>query len=258
MDCSPISKIRPKAKRLTLDQAIEATRKPSIRFGELICVQTDRRFGNLYAGMTDLAGGSFASSEIRAIFWPSLDMTVATFAQPATENLLQELYKNGGRVESLAHFSNEALAMFYEYKAGIMNKGGFAGSAGDSRQFERDCADVLDMLPNITQEVAAAVRLSVLTTHKKYKLAAAHGENFTGKKKGAVGPIRKAIAKALKEHPAIKSPEIWDKLKDKPPRGWAFYDNRQGKYIEGPHASQGMEYRRFCNICSEERKKLAT
>ena len=67
-----MSKIKPEAKILTLEQAIAATSKPT-RFGELICVQVDKRFGNLYAGMTDLAGNPFASGEMRAIFRPSVD-----------------------------------------------------------------------------------------------------------------------------------------------------------------------------------------
>lgn len=79
------------------------------------------------------------------------------------------------------------------------------------------------------------------------------GEKFkSGRKPGAVGPVRKAIRSLLKKKPGMKNPEIWEHLKSNPPRGWVFYDNRIGEYIEYP----GGETKRaqFNNICGEERK----
>ena len=84
---------------------------------------------------------------------------------------------------------------------------------------------------------------------------AQHGKKFPGRKVGSYAPIHKAIARLLKQRP-IKNLQLWDTLKSRPPRGWTFFDNSQGKYIEGPKASDGMNYSRFRNIASEERKKL--
>lgn len=84
---------------------------------------------------------------------------------------------------------------------------------------------------------------------------AQHGKKFPGRKPGTYGPIRKAIARLLKQRP-MKNAELWDTLKSRRPRGWTFFDNSQGKYIEGPKKSDGMDYARFRNIASEERKKL--
>ena len=82
------------------------------------------------------------------------------------------------------------------------------------------------------------------------------GKKFTaGRKPNSGGPIRKAIAKLLKKDPAAKNPVLWKALSDAPPRGWTFFDNRVGKYCEGP-GSASMNYGRFCNVTSEERGKL--
>lgn len=75
-----------------------------------------------------------------------------------------------------------------------------------------------------------------------------------GRKVNTGGPIRKAIIRELKKHPDMKNPELWDALVDRPPKGWEFCDNRQGRYAVGPHG-QPMSYARFCNVCGEERKK---
>lgn len=77
-----------------------------------------------------------------------------------------------------------------------------------------------------------------------------------GRKPGTPGPVRLAIRRYLKKNPAAKNQEIWAALQAKPPRGWTFMENRLGRYIEPPSGTQGMEYRRFLNVCSEERKSL--
>jgi len=82
------------------------------------------------------------------------------------------------------------------------------------------------------------------------------GVKFTkGRKKNSGSLIRKAIAKLLKANPDMKNPELWAALKNKPPRGWNFCENRLGNYIEGPKMAN-MNYERFCNVCGEERKKV--
>jgi hypothetical protein len=72
------------------------------------------------------------------------------------------------------------------------------------------------------------------------------------------GPIRKAIARELKKNPALKNREIFSSLAATPPKGWTFFDNRAGRYIEGPTKHDDMGYPRFSEICLEERNKLKT
>ena len=82
------------------------------------------------------------------------------------------------------------------------------------------------------------------------------GQKFkVGRKPGSVGPIRKAVARFLKNDPGLKPRALWVMLKGVPPRGWTFCENRQGKYIEGPRA-RNVSYHHFQNIAKEERDKL--
>lgn len=85
---------------------------------------------------------------------------------------------------------------------------------------------------------------------------ARHGQVFKdgGRKLGTGSPIRKEVARLLKKNPAMKNPELWEAVKAKPPKGWQAFENRVGKYIEGPKMDN-MGYGRFCNVCGEERKK---
>ncbi len=95
--------------------------------------------------------------------------------------------------------------------------------------------------------------------HKDFMLGddAATGKKFNaGRKITSGGPIRKKIAALLKVSPTMKNPELWDAVIAKLPKGWAHYDNRQGKYLEGPKAGEGMKLKRFYNVCGEERIKI--
>ena len=83
------------------------------------------------------------------------------------------------------------------------------------------------------------------------------GKKFSsGRKVGTVGPVRGAIRRYLKKRPYAKTAEIWWHFESQPPRGWEFFDNRLGRYIEtkGPESTS---YRRFGDIVSEERKLRA-
>jgi hypothetical protein len=83
------------------------------------------------------------------------------------------------------------------------------------------------------------------------------GKKFSvGRKVGTVGPVRAAIRRYLKRSPTARTAEIWSSLESKPPRGWEFFDNRFGRYIE-TNGPESTSYRRFGNIVSEERKLLA-
>lgn len=81
------------------------------------------------------------------------------------------------------------------------------------------------------------------------------GKRFKqGRKKGSAGPVRKAIARRLRKNPLAKNPEIWEALRKAPPRGWQFFENRQGQYIEHQDGYTGRHH--FNTICGEERKKI--
>jgi hypothetical protein len=69
--------------------------------------------------------------------------------------------------------------------------------------------------------------------------------------------VRAAINKALKKSPELSNDALWITLKASPPKGYSFCETpKLGRYIDGPAPIDGMEYRRFMNIASEERKKL--
>lgn len=81
------------------------------------------------------------------------------------------------------------------------------------------------------------------------------GEKFNKPGRGA-GLFRKIITGLLKKNPAMKNPELWAVVANKPPKGWSPFDNRQGKYLEGRTIDDHIGQRRFFTICGEERKKL--
>jgi hypothetical protein len=77
-----------------------------------------------------------------------------------------------------------------------------------------------------------------------------------GRKKGTIGPWRKAIAKMLAGDPAMKNAEMWAALQRKPPKGWTFIEsNRLGDRFEGPGAGQEFKHSTFLTSASEERKR---
>lgn len=77
-----------------------------------------------------------------------------------------------------------------------------------------------------------------------------------GRKPGTVGPIRKAIKRILKRHPSYSPLDIWNSFFHNPPKGWTITHDRNGRRIKAPNAGNGMAYRRFCNIVSDEKGRL--
>ncbi len=87
------------------------------------------------------------------------------------------------------------------------------------------------------------------------------GAKFQGKKVGALGPLAKAVKQILQYHPTRSAREIWNELKDDPPKGLSFFDNPAGSYVEYDKRSikgnlKNTNYDRFENIVSERRKEL--
>lgn len=120
-------------------------------------------------------------------------------------------------------------------------------AAANEEDFRR-LRDALEVIDHARELMALVKTMDALAFEgRKFKL---------GRKLNTGGPIRRAIKRALKSQPAMKNPEIWESIAATPPRGWQFFDNRAGKYVEGPTASQIMSYARFCNVCAEERKAM--
>ncbi len=126
----------------------------------------------------------------------------------------------------------------------------FPGIVTDSIAFAQSVYELAHLRYAISQGKSKGLR--VLAGDQ-----AEHGQRFKdGRKPGSVGPIRKAIAKLLAKTPEMKNPELWDAIKNRPPRGWqAIESTRLGKYLEGPKMAH-MGYPSFCNVCSKERKKV--
>lgn len=201
---------KPISKKLTLEQAIEATLKPIKREGDLICIQVDSRFGSPYAGMTDLAGNKFPAGEMRAIFLPSLDRSIREFKQPDTENHLRTMYEEGGYLESLERFTDEALALYFGYMAGLITESGLAGDVGDPSQFEADVLEALSRSPKLTPEGFQSLRNAILSQHKKYKLSANKGEKFVeGRRAGAKAATTVYIEELNKKHPEVTAKDLY-------------------------------------------------
>lgn len=210
-----MSKINPQPKKLTLEQALRATLNPIKRLGDLIWVNVDTRIM------------SNPECEMRSIFMPSYDVKVKDFSQPETENCLRELYSEQGifnlpgRIESISHFSDEALALHYNYGAGFVTRSGLAFDAGDPSQFEADLREALAQLPNLSRETVEIVRKTTLLMHKKYKLPANSGRATSGAnsikasldrpiKNDAGDTLDNVISSLATNYPDEKPSELWD------------------------------------------------
>lgn len=87
---------------------------------------------------------------------------------------------------------------------------------------------------------------------------AKHGQVFlNGRKKGAIGKVRKAIRSYLSKHPGSKPRQVWDALARNPPPGLRFFENRLGTYIESDDSAVETKFRRFQNIVYEEIRKAS-
>lgn len=126
------------------------------------------------------------------------------------------------------------------------------------------------LFPGTVRDAAAFAQTIYELAHLRYAISlgpdkglgvlageqAARGQKFSpGKKAVASGPVRKLVARLLKANPRAKNHELWEAVRDRPPKGWEAIENpRFGKYLECPPKNMG--YRRFCNVCAEERRIL--
>lgn len=224
-----MSKINPQPKKLTLEQALNATSNPLKRWGDLIIVQVHKELrSNL----------DFPNGEARNQFMPTspdrYEKGERNFPQPDTENHLRELYSAGGWIESLAEISEEALALYFNYRGGIFHGNTFAGDVGDPSRFVSDCREALDQIYQPTQKDVEIIRKTVLTVHKKDRLAASHGEKFPPRRaKGTISIKTAYIHKLATDNPDKTTKELLA--------------------IADPKIIGNMTNCRFANIVSEAR-----
>jgi hypothetical protein len=175
-----MSKINPQPKKLTLEQALNATSTPLKRWGDLIWVSGDPMLvkANIHIGtFMPRRDGKFEPPDQNGNF-------ERNFSQPATENALRELYSTDGWIESAAEFSDEALALHFNYRGGIFRGNPFAGDVGDPSRFVSDCREALDQIYQPEQKDVEVIRKTVLTVHKKDRLAANVGVQHSKQQKG--------------------------------------------------------------------------
>lgn len=104
-----------------------------------------------------------------------------------------------------------------------------------------------DQLIAMSEKLAAAEKLAEFAKPFKENSGKARRPNA----------VRAAINKTLKKSPKLSNDALWRALEVSPPKGYRFCEtSKLGRYIEGPAATDDMEYRRFMNIASEERKNL--
>ncbi len=176
---------------------------------------------------------------------------------PKTAEWVRALYRAGGWVESLVHFTDQELALFFHYQGGVFKPGSWAGHVGDPGEFEDDCRDAATHEPTLTAEVVRTIKGTALRQHQKYKFHADIGAKFVkGRKPGTGSPIRKSVERLLKKCPKMSNFDLWEAVKKTPPKGFAVKENHVGKYIEGPPKYLNMNWERFCNIAAETRNKF--
>jgi hypothetical protein len=99
-----------------------------------------------------------------------------------------------------------------------------------------------------------AARMAIMMRHTLP--SAVHGEKMEmGRKPGTEGPIRNLIRQVLRRHLPrnLQNLALFDEVAKRPPRGWRAA-NLPRRFI-GPLGA-GMIWRTFCNVASQERKKL--
>jgi hypothetical protein len=177
-------------KKLSLRAALKATSDCLGRHGDLIqVVYHDGITGN-------------DEHQIRGILVPSIiEQAEKRFPQPRTEQNVKRLYESGGWIESIAHYTDEELALYRDYQAGRkVSASGLVGDAGDPSQFETDFKEVLALLPGewLTgvqgRTVVEVIKRTLLHQHKKYKVLS----NLGGKHKKVSASGGKAAAKVNK------------------------------------------------------------
>ncbi len=204
-------------KSLTLRQAINATKNPLVRPGDLRMVQCFHQL----IGHPDYLNG-----EMHNPYVPSIrDISAMRFPQPETESALRELYANGGRLESATHLSDLELALLGNGWAGIVRPSGMVGSWGDPSEFEKDLLEAIALIPaEHPESVRFIVREVVLRLHKKYAPDAEIGRaqakaqaKKASKRRSATSDDKRTLEDVIRtlsrEHYNAKPAEVWPHLR---------------------------------------------
>jgi hypothetical protein len=209
-------------KKLTLQRAINATKKPMARRGDLVAVQF---FAHL------IGHSDFPNGEMRSPFLPSHDLSVIRFPQPKTENWLRELYAKGDWwLESAAHLSDREIALLTDGRGGVMRPSGLVGDWGDTHELEKDLQEAFALIPAgridlpVSPVVHNLIREIVLRLHKKYAPDAEIGRSQSeaqakkaSKERYAKGEGKQSLLDVIctlsREHPDSKPSEIWPHLR---------------------------------------------
>jgi hypothetical protein len=144
-------------------------------------------------------------------------------------------------------------------------------STNDIRRSIRDAQKDGLIIPGIVTDPVAFTQYIYELAHLRYAVSlgeveglrilagvqAAQGVRFTeGRKSGTTGPIRKLIKNLLARDPSLTNFDLWNLVGSRPPAGWEVHSTpKLGRYFDGPNG-RCMSYRRFLNVCAEERKAL--
>ena len=115
-----------------------------------------------------------------------------------------------------------------------------------------DALPVIVLESNAAQEIRAQELREAI---ERLRPLADHGQRFTAKKPGSLGPVAKRVKAHMQKNPRAKADQVWSALKKTPPKDHEFMESeRFGRYIECG-AKTVMEWPRFRNLVSEHRPK---
>ncbi|WP_152601862.1 hypothetical protein [Burkholderia paludis] len=229
--------------RLSLKKAINATKRRLNRPGDLAYVI----FFPSAIGPITLPGR----------FMPNqLDDSVRQFRQPETERYLRDdLYANGGWLESAAHLSDREIALLGDGWGGRILPSGLVGSWGNPTDLEEDLQIAYALIPAgftelpVSPVVLTIIREVVLMLHKKYAPDAdigraqsdaqsKRGSKGRRAKNNSGGTLADVIRILSREHPDSRPSEIWPHLKQAI-QEWSGGDVAE---IEGSGDSRSYRY----------------
>ena len=164
------------------------------------------------------------------------------------------LLRKGHSPEQLRGYMDE-LKELYEGAALDPNNPQVASLSGGMIGIEREIEDLIRFSEAV--QLGEEKGLAYLTD-KSHSEQVARGKKFDGgRKRGAVGPIRRWIRRALKNNPNLKNLDLWEAIRTSPPKGWVVMETAKlGKYVERPDSGENVSRKTFCTYASEERKLL--
>jgi hypothetical protein len=188
----------------------------------------------------------YATLEDHVAFWRWL----AAQPVPPTETIYEELARRANEIEArLNGVDASAHPAIPAHIAAIRSKVSTA----------RHISTALTTFkpPQVREQLEAVeplfFKIEVLT---KLVKPAKHGQKFTGRKEGSIGPVRKFLRSYMAKNPKAKAAQAWAAIKMKPPKGVAVDDAFVLKdrriTTEG---AKPTSYLQFQNIVSEERPK---